>query len=146
MKIKNFIAKTTVRLGVIYFFIIIFILFGSIIAGSEITPQTRILDREGMKNMVNILLYFLQPTCSVLLFWNNLLAGKLNESQESVYNSYILFFLMICSVLNAIFFLSGKFSDDGLFKTIFNVIYWAVNIMFIGFTAIKRGIDFYRHR
>jgi len=100
----------------------------------------------GAKQIAKLCLYFLQPVCAVLLYWNNYLIRKITGSQKGIFNSNILFLFGVCCVLNPIFFLSGRFSDGGLFNIIFHVIYWVLHALFIGFTIFEQWRKYHAKR
>ena len=140
MPLKRFITLSVFRLWKINIAVIIFILIFSLFSGYKVTDRTRMFDFSIIKPMHDILLYFIQPACSVLLFWTNLLTGKINNGKNTkcIFNPNILLIVLIYPLTAAILFLNGSFyllTDNGVFKTIFNILYWLFNIIFILFTA-----------
>jgi len=135
--IKYFLRKIIFLLLAVNIYIIIIILFSSLFGGREITPQARKFDISHIKEIIDILRYFIQPASSVLLYWNNFLIGRITGNRKGVFNSKILFIFMLCCALNTIFFISGGLSGGGMSAIVFYIIYWAASAAFTGFAGYK---------
>ena len=147
--LRRFIIKSAFRLWKINILLIILILFDTLLANSKVTPQTRIIDRDGIKEVLVVLSYFIQPIFLALLFWTNYLTGKTEDGGNirRVFNKPVILTPALCHVTAAVLFMNGSFNlltDGGAFNIIFGVIYWLFNIIFIVFTT-RDAVIFNRH-
>jgi len=76
--IKNFLEKTIFYLWIVNAVAVFCILTGVWFEGRP--PVNRAIDISGFKDMVNMWMYFIQPVCSILLYWNNFLLRKINNA------------------------------------------------------------------